>query len=139
MPNNKQVATEIEDYIKIQLQKRGLTIFHKTHDSDDGFYDFMVSDHYIEVKSAQLINKDGFSRKKQRRIYGKFEFSRKGQLRELIEHKGIVVFVIRWGEQILIFGSLEAEKLLPVRKYYPPHILARLKLKTIDELAEALK
>ena len=140
MPNNKQIAIEMEDYIKSELQERGLTIFHKTHDSDDGFYDLMVSDQYIEIKSAQLINKNGFRIGKQRSmVYGKFEFTRKGQLRELIEHKGIVVFVIRWGEQKIILGSLKAEKLLPIRRYYPPNLIVKLNPKTIDQLAEALK
>ena len=139
MPNNKQIATEIEDYIKSELQERGLTIFHKTHDSDDGFYDFMISDRYIKIKSAQLINKTGIRGKKQRRIYGRFEFTRQGQLRELIEHKGIVVFIIRWGEQKIILGSLKAEKLLPIRKYYTPITIAELNPKPLDQLAEALK
>ncbi len=139
MPNNKQVSIEMEDYIRSELEERGLTIFHKTHDSDDGFYDFMISDQYIEIKSAQLINKFGVHKGNQRRIHGKFEFSRKGQLKELIEHKGVVVFVIRWREQKIILGSLEAEKLLPIRKYYPATTIVKLNPKSIDELAEALK
>ena len=139
MPNNKIIGIETENHVLDSLKELGASIYEKTLDNEkNGFYDFIINDKFIEVKSAQIWNKNGSNKKIRREQFGNFNFTRHGQLKELIENKAWVIFVQTWKGQKIILGALKAEQLKPIRRYYAPITILKKKPLSLEEFYNEL-
>lgn len=82
------------------------------------FYDFKIDNCFIEIKSANLWNKNGSNNGKKRNQMGNFEFTRASQLKDLKDLNAWIVFILRWGDKFLGIGAVPAKLMNPKQKYY---------------------
>lgn len=137
MVHNKIWADETENYFKNNLISLGVPeeIIEKSH---RGFYDFKINNVFIEVKSANLWNKNGSNKGKKRNQMGNFEFTRASQLKDLKDVDAWVVFILRWRNEFLRIGAIPAKQLNPKQRYYSPQKVLTLNPISIEELAGVL-
>lgn len=100
------------------------------------WYDFLVEDFKVEVKSCQLTIKNNDKKALYRRRIGRFDFTNHDNKKKQIEEDIWVCLIIRHIDECLLYGFVKASKILN-KRYLSIHQARELKpLCLIDWIAK---
>lgn len=131
------MGQKAEEYFSSRLHEAKLDYEFKNK-----WYDYLVNEQKVELKSCQLTTRNRFSKKSNRTDIngwqiGKFDFANKDNREKQIKENIWIALVIRHDDQFIMYGVLRAKK-LSGRRYLSIHQARELKPLTFEDRVEEI-